>query len=136
MNPPSVAAKRTIIIIVNGEDAELTLPVRCRLRGALRMALKRTLNTGRPFEEWRVYDSFANHLDDSVEVGVLTERARLFAVLKVGAGGHRGEVAMLKRDMVSRFYTPELSSDFLDLPADHRGRPCMRGFMGPQGGQS
>ena len=78
-----------LVFIINGQDYLSRVDPRLPLLIAVQQVLKESGNTGRPPEEWEVRDSAGVLLETSLtpEHLNLTDGARLFLSLKVGAGG-------------------------------------------------
>jgi hypothetical protein len=81
--------KITLIFIINGENFSVETNINAPLTAAVQRALSESGNSGRPLSEWEVRDSAGALLDMTrtvKELG-LTNGARLFLSLRVGAGG-------------------------------------------------
>ena len=78
-----------LIFIVNGEDVDVDASLLLALSEARDRALVDTMNLGRPFDEWTVYDQAGRRLPETELVGnlPLVDGDRLFLTLRVGAGG-------------------------------------------------
>jgi hypothetical protein len=80
----------TLVIIVNGEDVEVTFPPAYALSWWRAEALKMTRNFGRPIEAWDVYNNNpGRRLDPALPpvANGVQENDRLFLSLQIGAGG-------------------------------------------------
>lgn len=84
----------SLIFIINGENFPITVERDTVLRNAVDRVLTESGNTGRrEISEWEVRDSAGVLLDMTrtiKELG-LTDGARLFLSLKVGAGGYHAD---------------------------------------------
>jgi hypothetical protein len=86
---PSGEHKVVLIFIINGENFSVETDVNAPLMSAVQRALAESHNTGRDPSEWEVRDSNGVLLEvhrPPKELG-LTDNARLFLSLRVGAGG-------------------------------------------------
>jgi hypothetical protein len=84
----------SLIFIINGEDFPLTVEWDTVLQKAVDRVLSESGNTGRrESSEWEVRDSAGVLLDmtRTIKELDLTDGARLFLSLKVGAGGHHAD---------------------------------------------
>lgn len=81
--------KITLVFIINGENFSVETNINAPLTAAVQRALSESGNSGRPLNEWEVRNSAGALLDVTrtvKELG-LTNGARLFLSLRVGAGG-------------------------------------------------
>jgi hypothetical protein len=81
--------KITIIFVVNGQEQEVEANENQPLKAARNKALADSHNTGRPPDEWVIYDEQGNELDPDrkIETFHFTSPVRLTLTLRVGAGG-------------------------------------------------
>jgi hypothetical protein len=64
------------------------LPDICRLRGLVRIAVKRSYNTGRPWTDWSVYNNYGWRLDGNMALRDLPDGGLpLYLSLRIGVGG-------------------------------------------------
>jgi hypothetical protein len=84
--PPAVAADGWIVFIINGEDVVVNTVPGAPLEQAQKLALIKSCNHRRPFEDWMIRDERGALLDPE-EPQSRWHKARLFLTLKVGGGG-------------------------------------------------
>jgi hypothetical protein len=79
----------TLIIVVNGEPAEVQANPEAPLHTVLPVALERTGNLGQPPENWELRDAGGTLLDVGREIDSFDfkEHTKLFLNLKAGIGG-------------------------------------------------
>lgn len=81
--------KIKLIFVINGENVPIETNINAPLSAAAQRALNESGNSGRPLAEWEVRNASGALIDVTrtvKELG-LTNGARLFLSLRVGAGG-------------------------------------------------
>lgn len=83
--------KITLIFVINGANFSVEANVNDPLKAAVQRALQESGNTGRPLSDWQVRDAngVLVDIDRKIKDLGLTNGARLFLTLAVGAGGAR-----------------------------------------------
>jgi hypothetical protein len=79
----------SLIFIINGQEWTVRTPDEATLRSAVERALAASQNTARPADEWEVRTVSGVLLDTGAKIEALgvTDGAKLFLTLRVGAGG-------------------------------------------------
>jgi hypothetical protein len=81
--------KIKIVFVINGKEQAEEVNINQPLGAARNEALAHSHNTGRPAEEWAIYNDQGTELDPGAKIETFgfSDGVRLTLTLKVGAGG-------------------------------------------------
>lgn len=81
--------KITLVFVINGQEVPEETNLNAPLHSSVHRALEASGNSGRGVDQWEIRDANGVLLEPDRKVGQLnlSDRARLFVSLKVGAGG-------------------------------------------------
>lgn len=78
-----------LTVIIDGEDENIDVSPYCPVRDVVATVLKNTRNTGRPVNDWELFDRNGVRIpfDLTVDDARIQDSARLFLSLSVAYGG-------------------------------------------------
>lgn len=98
--------KHVLIFILNGEDVICPVTPGMSLGHARNAALVSSGNTGRPPDEWEIFDTKGQLLDPLATAVCFASETRFCCSLKVGAGGATTRCVLCRGDRMLRDQNP------------------------------